>query len=145
MVGRLMHSVDMANKQMFSNRIDTDLTDALKAEAAAEHRSVANMLELVLRERYSVLTEREDRGLGESRAFGQKAASPVGLETQTERKPAPAGPGTVAQVDSSRSVSADRPVAHDVHAAARQLASRNGKCGADVARGTKCKLCGKVH
>jgi hypothetical protein len=29
--------------------------------------------------------------------------------------------------------------------AARDLAQRSGKCTADVARGTRCKLCGEVH
>lgn len=28
---------------------------------------------------------------------------------------------------------------------ARDLAGRTGKCTADVARGTRCKLCGKIH
>jgi hypothetical protein len=28
---------------------------------------------------------------------------------------------------------------------ARDLAEKNGKCTADVARGTRCKLCGKIH
>lgn len=28
---------------------------------------------------------------------------------------------------------------------AKELAARSGKCSADVARGTRCKLCGKIH
>jgi hypothetical protein len=32
-----------------------------------------------------------------------------------------------------------------VREAARDLAQREGRCTADVARGTRCKLCSKVH
>lgn len=32
-----------------------------------------------------------------------------------------------------------------LRAQAQDLAARSGKCTADVARGTRCKLCGKIH
>lgn len=111
------HSVGMA-KEMMSFRVDADLRDALSAEAARERRSVGNMLELVLRERYS-----------RAGSVGVSSAAAVGPVVHDVPVVPPRSWKSSAEMGS----------------AARTLASRDGKCGADVARGTKCKLCGSVH
>jgi len=127
-------------KEMFSNRIDADLTDALRAEAKRESRSVANMLELVLRERYSrALTERVEVGVVAENLVDAGDVDRAGV-TSHSRTPSE---------QSARSVSAESvpPSVHNqpMGKRAADLALRDGKCGADVAFGTKCKLCGKVH
>ncbi len=75
-----------------SARIDGDLRAALTLEAAGERRTVSNMLEWILRERYSALTERD--GSGQNGAAASPSSHPVA-----------AGP----DVQASRSVSAGPP------------------------------------
>lgn len=96
-------------------RIREDVAAQVEVRAAAETRSFANMVEVLLLS-----------ALG-SRMTVEHVVSPI-----APRAPEP------------ESVP---PVAHDVpmRQQARNLALRDGKCSADVARGTKCKLCGKVH
>lgn len=105
------------------------------ARAERESRSVSNMAEVLLE---AALTERGGGGSGERR-------SPV-VDAEVAIPEPKAAPRSVSSADTV----AVPPAVHDegmqnTYAAASRMALRDGRCGADVARGTKCKLCGKVH
>ncbi len=96
-------------------RLSDDLAARVGGVAELERRSFANMVEVLL------LAALAGRG-------------PV----------VPKRPAVSTAWEASGSVQA---AVHDVqmHTKARDLAIKDGKCSADVAYGTKCKLCGKVH
>lgn len=114
----------------------TDAEHALLREwAFGSRRSVQR--EVVFRLFDGALTER-DLG-GRETVSGMHAPGSRGVEP-------PAGGALRSPADtSSRSVSASvAPVVRDVPMqSGRPL--RDGTCGFDTPRGTKCKLCGKVH
>ena len=103
-------------------RIEAGLRDRLVAEARGEGRSSANMLERILGARYASV--QADVFVGPPVVSVQSPVQDVPVETNP-------GPR-------SWSLPSEK-------GAAAELAVRDGKCGADVARGTRCKLCGKVH
>lgn len=107
-------------------RIRSDVAARVDVLAASERRSFANMVEVLLLQSLggAVLTERGEVLRGNE-------PTPVGS--------APTG----GSVDLPRSVSAVSvpPAVHDVPV---ERLPDSG-CGFDTPRGTKCKLCGKVH
>lgn len=111
-------------------RIRGDVVAQVQAVADGERRSLANMVEVLL---LAALTER-----GESVASGGSARRASGDVTGRPRSVSADDGGNPRQVFGPSAVDA-------TVTKMRDLALRDGKCGADVARGTKCKLCGKVH
>jgi hypothetical protein len=109
-----------------SCRIDAGLRDALVREAGEQGRSMANMLERLLADRYrrgAVLVERDQGAEGSNGRLGSAVASvPLGGGS-TEPLPSPA-------LSSSRSASA---------------VPADGRCTMNTPKGVKCKFCGKVH
>lgn len=116
----VLHSGGMA-KEMMSNRIDADLRDALAAEAVAESRSLANMLEWILRERYS-------RGA----VLAERAAASVDS-------------GPVVQVveglASAQGRGEDDRPARSASAASRKREPRSSYCVHKVAWNKRCEVC----
>lgn len=82
--------------------------------------------------------EKAKREQGEKRVADvqnvPKAATTPGRQVRVETT---AGVGRLGEV-SSESFEANRE-------RARLMAERSGRCTADVARGSRCKLCGQVH
>lgn len=134
-------------------QVDEGTHSAWKARAFSEGRSMSDLARQLIEA--AVLTERV-HGRSEVAAVLGSAAAAVPLGDEST------GPDVSPATSSIRSVSSVPPPVHDVPVeksvaarswrtseeagdAARGLASHNGKCSADVARGTKCKLCGKAH
>ena len=126
-------------------QVDEGTHVAWKERAFAEGRSMSDLARDLIER--AVLTERGPAG-------EQKTAGDHGTRSEADM--------TVAHPVPPRSVSAVPSVVQDVRVEksaaprswktssevgpdARGLALRDGKCRADVAFGTKCKLCGKVH
>lgn len=127
-------------KEMLSCRIDSDLRDALAAEAAGEGRSVSNMLGQVLRERYAVL---EERGGAARKALVSRADA--GTAGASLGDGADLGPTVSVHVP--RSSSSVSPGAENVVVRPRPHMKANRpavECPTRVAAGEVCPDCGAV-
>ena len=116
----------------------------VEAVASAERRSLANMVEVLL---LAALTELEARGLGEVPGAQARKTADTRSETPLVREAAPAGLGTAARVDASRSVSpADVAATIQGVTVVRPHMKKNRpavECPERVVAG-ECPLCGTV-
>ncbi len=126
-VRQVVHCAGMA-KEMFSARIDSDLRASLTVEAAADQRSVSNMLELILRERYAALTERVGSGQNGA-ALGSPLPIATGPDDRASRSVSAAVPGRAHDVPMRPHFRGDRPAL---------------QCDELVPGGGTCSVCGKV-
>lgn len=114
-------------------QVDQGTHDAWKSRAFSEGRSMSELARDLIER--AVFTEGDhdavavESRLGVSRVAPSASAVPAAVQTvPVEKNPGPR----------SWSLPSERE-------AAAYLALRDGKCSADVAQGTKCKLCGEVH